>query len=115
VPAAFSAMSQAQRLEHMKTVIRPRMAQVFQEHDAAKYADFGCRTCHGPNDDDPHAVLPVLTLSNGGYKKLLDEKTAKMLFMREKVTPTMVAAMGEPPFDMATRKGFGCSGCHRVQ
>jgi hypothetical protein len=34
--------------------------------------------------------------------------------MTAEVTPAMAAAMGEPTFDAATGKGFGCAGCHAV-
>jgi hypothetical protein len=42
------------------------------------------------------------------------EKPAIMKFMGEQVVPAMATAMGEPPFDPATHKGFGCGGCHAV-
>jgi hypothetical protein len=108
-------MTNEQKVEHMKTVVRPTMGNVFAEHDAKKYADFGCGTCHGEKKEDPHKVLPRLTLSGDGFQKLSAEKPAMMKFMSEKVTPAMAKAMGEPPFDPATHKGFGCAGCHTVQ
>src|SRR6185437_9982080 len=43
---AFSAMTKDQRLNHMKTVIKPTMGKVFQDFDAKDFADFGCTTCH---------------------------------------------------------------------
>lgn len=111
---AFSTMSNEQKVAHMKAVITPRMAKIFQEGDAKKYADFGCKTCHGEKKQDPHVVLPALTLSGDGFKKLSAQKPAVMKFMAETVTPAMAAAMGEKPYDPATHKGFGCGGCHRV-
>lgn len=112
--AAFSGMSNDQKLQHMKAVITPKMAKVFQEGDAKRYAEFGCKTCHGAKKQDPHVVLPALTLSGDGFKKLSAQKPAVMKFMAESVTPAMAAAMGEKPYDPATHKGFGCGGCHRV-
>jgi hypothetical protein len=114
-PTSFKEMTQEQKVNHMKTVIRPVMGQVFTEYDAKKYGDFGCGTCHGERKEDPHKVLPRLTLSGDGFQKLSAEKPALMKFMGEKVTPAMAKAMGEAPFDPATRKGFGCGGCHTVQ
>ena len=112
---AFSKMTEQQQLQHMKTVIRPTMGKVFADFDAKKYGDFGCATCHGDKKEDPHKVLPKLTLSGDGFKKLATEKPALMKFMAEQVTPTMAKSMGEAPFDPATHKGFGCGGCHAVQ
>ena len=36
-------------------------------------------------------------------------------FMSEKVVPDMANALGEKPFDPATKQGFGCAGCHEVK
>ncbi len=108
-------MTGDQKLQHMKTVIRPTMGKLFTAYDAKDFADFGCGTCHGPNKEDTHKALPKLTLSGDGFKKLSTTKPAVMKFMVETVTPAMATAMGEPPFDPATHKGFGCGGCHTVQ
>ncbi len=112
---AFSTMSKEQRLNHMKAVIRPTMAKVFQDYDAKDFADFGCTTCHGDKHGDTHDALPKLKLSGDGFQKLAAQKPAVMKFMAEKVTPAMATAMGEKPFDPATHQGFGCGGCHAVQ
>jgi hypothetical protein len=111
----FSSMDDAKKLAHMKMVIRPTMGKLFQAHDAKRYGDFGCKTCHGENKEDTHKVLPKLTLSGDGFKKLFAQKPDVMKFMTEQVTPAMQTAMNEPPFDPATHKGFGCGGCHAVQ
>jgi hypothetical protein len=111
---AFSTMSSQQKLEHMKAVVMPKMSKVFQEGDAKRYGDFGCKTCHGEKKQDPHVVLPKLTLSGDGFKKLMAAKPEVTKFMAEKVTPAMVEAMGEKPYDPQTHKGFGCGGCHTV-
>jgi len=113
--AAWSAMTDTQKLEHMKTVIKPTMGKIFVAADAKKYGDFGCGTCHGEKKEDPHKALPKLTLSGDGFKKLATEKPAVVKFMAEQVTPAMAVAMGEKPFDPVTKKGFGCGGCHTVQ
>ncbi len=111
----FSSMTPDQKLEHMKTVIRPTMGKLFEAYDGKRYADFGCGTCHGEKKQDTHQALPKLTLSGDGFKKLTAEKPAVMKFMAEQVTPAMAKAMNEKPFDPATHQGFGCAGCHTVQ
>ncbi|MCL2724639.1 MAG: hypothetical protein FWD69_09410 [Polyangiaceae bacterium] len=112
--ALYSTMTKEQRLDHMKTVVTPAMKKVFQEEDAQKYADFGCKSCHGDKKQDPHMFLRPLTLSGGGFEKLKAAKPAVTKFMSEKVTPAMAAVMNEKPYDPATHKGFGCGGCHKV-
>lgn len=113
-PISFHDMSNEQKIQHMKTTVMPQMSTVFQAADAKRYADFGCKTCHGEKKQDPHVVLPVLKLSGDGYKKLSASKPAVMKFMSEQVTPAMATAMREKPWDPATQKGFGCGGCHKV-
>jgi cytochrome c551/c552 len=111
----FDALSKDKKVEVMATKVVPNVGKLFKEHDGAKFGKFGCATCHGPQKkDDPHAVLPKLTLSNGGYEKLSKTKPAMMKFMGEKVVPAMAAALGEKPFDPATKQGFGCAGCHTI-
>jgi hypothetical protein len=112
---AFSTFTQEQKLQHMKTVIKPTMGKLFTAYDPKDFADFGCATCHGEKKQDTHQALPKLTLSGDGFKKLSTEKPAIMKFMAEQVTPAMATAMGEKPFDPATHQGFGCGGCHTVQ
>lgn len=110
----FSSMSDAQKRVHMKTVIRPEMGKLFQAFDPVKYADFGCKTCHGPNDEDTHDFLPKIHLSGGGHAALEAAKPALTKFMVEVVAPKMADEMNEKHFDFATRTGFGCGGCHRL-
>jgi hypothetical protein len=112
--ALYSTMTKEQKLDHMKTVVMPTMKKVFQEHDAQKYADFGCKTCHGDKKQDPRQVQHELTLSGDGFEKLMASKPEMTKFMREQVTPAMAAIMKEKPYDPVTHKGYGCGGCHKV-
>jgi hypothetical protein len=113
-PKAFDSMTMMEKAEHMKKVVAPKMGKVFQDYDGKKYEAFGCVTCHGKAKEDPHKVLPKLTLSGDGMKNLQAKKPKIMKFMMEKVTPEMAAAMGEKPYDPATKTGFGCGDCHTV-
>ncbi len=111
VPATWKeATTKDQQMAYMKTNIVPAMAKVFQDKDAKKYASFGCVTCHGPKYQAPKDFLPKLTMKGGKFSGKAD--TIK--FMMEKVVPAMAPAMGEKPFDPATKTGFGCAGCHTV-
>ena len=112
----FDDLPKDKKVEVMATKVVPDVGKLFKEHNAKKFDKFGCATCHGPQKkDDPHKVLPKLTLSNGGFEKLSKQKPEMMKFMGEKVVPAMAAALGEKPFDPATKQGFGCAGCHTVE
>jgi hypothetical protein len=113
----FDSLPKDKKVEVMATKVVPNVGKLFKEHDGKKFDKFGCQTCHGrekSNPQDPHKVLPKLTFSNGGFEKLSKSKPEMMKFMGEKVVPTMAAALGEKPFDPATKQGFGCGGCHTV-
>lgn len=117
LPAFDSLATKDQKVERMKTVVLPRQAKAFADHDAAKYGNgaFTCKTCHGPNYMDPRKFLPKLKLSGDGYTKLQAAKPDVVKFMHEVVEPGMADAMGEKPYDMKTNTGFGCKGCHTVE
>jgi hypothetical protein len=112
----FHDLTQEEKFKVMKEVVVPTMKPLFQAHDAEKFKDFGCVTCHGPHAksgkfDMPNPELPKLNFADN--LKAHQEKTPAMLtFMMEKVTPEMTKALNEPPFDPATKKGFGCGECH---
>jgi hypothetical protein len=85
------------------------MAKVF-----TREKDFGCKTCHGPNRQDPKDFLPKLALKDGKITAFADKpEVAK--FMAEKVVPEMASVLGKQPYDPATKQGFGCMGCHTVE
>jgi hypothetical protein len=110
-------MSKDEQAAFMKKNVIPEMDPVFKGADATRYANFGCKTCHGPKFALPKDFLPKLTFSKEG--KLLaptGEKAAKVAeFMGKEVVPHMATALGLAPYDMATGKGFGCHGCHQVK
>jgi hypothetical protein len=98
----------------MKAKVVPAMSKVFQGHDAAKYAKFGCKTCHGPDmKPKPTEALPELHMKDG---KLVEaDKMPEMVkFMHEEVVPKMAEVFGKPPYDPKTNSGFGCGGCHKM-
>jgi len=111
----FDDLPKDKKVEVMMTKVVPTIGKDLKDHDAKRYEKFGCATCHGPSKkQDPHDVLPKLTMSNGGHDKLMKAKPAIMKLMAEKVLPDMAAALGEKPYDPATKTGFGCNGCHKV-
>jgi cytochrome c551/c552 len=115
LPTTWSKdMPKEQQLAFMKKNVLPAMGPAFKAHDAARYADFGCKTCHGPAYKNPHEFLPKLTLKDGKMTAFA-EKPEVSKFMAESVVPKMAAAMGLPPYDVQTHQGFGCAGCHDIE
>ena len=114
VPAAWSmTLPKEAQIAFMKKNVVPRMAKVFQGADAARYASFGCKTCHGPEGKLPKEFLPHLTMK-GGKLTAFAEKPEVAKLMAEHVSPEMASALGQPPYDPQTHQGFGCGGCHTV-
>jgi hypothetical protein len=98
----------------MKKKVMPAMSKSFKEFDAKEYADFSCKTCHGPQmKPKPVDFLPELNIKDGKMKEA-EEHPELAKFMHEKVVPEMAALFGKPPYDPATNSGFGCGGCHKI-
>lgn len=115
-PAAWSdTLSHDQKLAFMKATFTPAVAPVFKGHNATLYADFGCKTCHGPESKpQPRDFLPHLTLTADG--KGIMEFTTKPEVSKFMIDVEVAAAksFGKPVFDVKTGQGFGCAGCHVI-
>jgi len=115
----WDAKSKDDKLNVMKTVVMPKMGELFKAHDGKKYKEIKCTLCHGPGIkegkfDMPNPLLPKLDPKDG-FKKHMDKNAAVTKFMMEKVVPEMAAAIGEAPFDPKTKTGFGCGNCHLME
>ncbi len=114
VPTVWSAtMPKEQQIAFMKKNVDPKMGPIFKEHDAKKFAEFGCKTCHGPEYKAPKDFLPHLTFK-GGTLTCFKEKPEISKWMMDKVSGPMADAMGLPHYDEKTHQGFGCGGCHTI-
>ena len=114
LPASWSdSMTKEQKVAYMSKNVVGRMGKTFKDYDAKMYADFSCKTCHGPNRQDPQAYLPHLKLQ-GDKLTAFAESPQIAKFMHEHVVPEMASAMGEPAYDAKTNTGFGCAGCHSI-
>jgi len=109
------SMSTRDKGMFMKKKVMPAMSKVFKDHDAKDYADFSCKTCHGPQmKPKPVEFLPTLHVK-GGKMAEAEAKPEVAKFMHESVTPAMAELFGKKPYDPATNTGFGCGGCHKVE
>jgi hypothetical protein len=102
------------KAEFMKKKVMPAMSKTFQEYDAKKYADFSCKTCHGKDmKPKPVQALPELHFKAGKLAEA-DTEPDMVKFMHDKVSPQMADIFGKKPYDPATKEGFGCNGCHKI-
>jgi hypothetical protein len=114
--SAFSKLSHEEKAEFMKKNVVPAMKTEFQKFDAKKYAEFGCKTCHGKDPKATKFKMPSPDLPKLDFAALQAGKqkpeTAK--FMGEVVKPQMAKILGEKEFDMKHPEagGFGCLECH---
>jgi hypothetical protein len=116
----WATWSHDQKMAYMKTAVMPQMGGLFHDFDGKRYAETKCTLCHGSGAKDgtfkmPNPELPKLDLSPAGMKAMHEKKAAVVEFMAKQVVPNMAQLLGEPPFDMQTHKGFGCTGCHTTK
>ena len=109
----WSEMSHEDREMDMVGRFHPIFREMFQEHDAEEFAEFGCADCHGPDMSDrnfemPSAHLPpVPAAGTPEFQALHDneEEHAMFEFMEHEVTPAMQTMLG-------MGETFTCNGCH---
>ena len=107
-------MPTKEKAEFMKQKVMPAMSKTFQEYDAKKYEKFSCKTCHGKDmKPKPIEALPELHFKAGKLTEA-DTNPDIVKFMHDKVAPQMADIFGKKPYDPATKEGFGCNGCHKV-
>jgi len=111
----FEKLDHDQQIEFMKTKMVPAMQPIFQNHDAKKYAEFGCKTCHGEGAekgefDMPNAGLPVLD-----FKDMSKYKKEDLEWMGKEVKPTVAKLLQLPEYTPETPTGFGCGNCHTTK
>jgi hypothetical protein len=106
------------RAQHMRRHVVPAMTELFAAYDPARYGDFGCPTCHGPDAaargwEMPSPSLPVLyPTGTVGQMQMVDRYPEGVRFMFNRVTPAMRALLGASEYDEATHTGFTCFACH---
>lgn len=107
-----------ERKAHMQDAVVPVMTPLFLAHDEVRYANFGCRTCHGPDARALNYAMPspsLRTLYPSGSREQIEtveQHRAMAVFMFQRVTPTMRNLLGAPTYDAATGEGFTCFYCH---
>jgi mono/diheme cytochrome c family protein len=112
----FASLDHAQQIEFMKQKVVPAMQPVFQKHDAKKYAEFGCATCHGDQAKDGHFDMPNAGLPKIGYTKeyYARFKPEDLNWMGTEVMPKMadLLKMKTSYTEPDPKDAFGCGNCH---
>jgi mono/diheme cytochrome c family protein len=109
---AFDKLDHEQRIAFMKQKVMPAMTPIFQHHDPKDFAEFGCKTCHGPDAKERKFEMPNPGLPKLNFKDLSKFKKEDLEWMGKEVMPTMAKLLGEEPYSDANPKGFGCLECH---
>ena len=96
----FALLDRDQKAQFMKERVVPVMAPLFRAHDAKRYAEFGCATCHAEGDYTmPNAELPALELPNRGRHDARD-----IDWMTTSIKPNMARLLIDDSID--------CTHCH---
>ncbi len=108
----FEQLDHDQRIEFMKQKVMPAMQPIFQNHDATKYADFTCKTCHGEQAAQGHFDMPNPDLPKLDFNDMSQWKKEDLEWMGKEVKPAMAKLLSLPEFTPENPKGFGCLECH---
>ena len=114
----WTQLTHEERKAHMRDVVLPTMESHFVHHDRERFANFGCKTCHGPGARERNYAMPcpdLPTLYPTGSQEQIDtvkQHRAMATFMHQRVTPTMRELLGLPRYDETTGQGFSCFYCH---
>lgn len=115
-PTTWSQMSIDQRKAHMKKVVVPLAAEIFQSWRPQRYAKVDCTLCHGAGDYTGNYHMPTDHLPRLSGKLLLGPERAKYpdttQLKLNRLVPEMADALGVKRFNLVTRRGFGCYSCH---
>ena len=108
-------MSTKDKAAFMKAKVMPEMGTVFKAHDATKYANFSCKTCHGEQAKDGHFDMPNPKLPKLDFNDLSEFKKEDLEWMGKEVMPAMGKVLNLPLYSKDNPKGFGCLACHTLK
>ncbi len=109
----FDKAPREQKVRFMRTKVLPAMKAAFQQFDKVKYANFGCKTCHGKNAVARKFKMPSPDLPQLDFHLIEQGKQKPEVanFMSKVVKPTMAKIFDRPP-GWAFQPGHGCVECH---
>jgi hypothetical protein len=110
----FEQLADDDQVKFMKENVVPQMKAEFQAFDGKKFANFGCKTCHGKDFKEKKYKMPNPDLPKLDFAKLREGKQEPKMaaFMMHHTSPDMAKILNLPPYDPKTNQGFGCLECH---
>jgi len=115
---AWGAMSFEQKKSYMRQVVMPRMAEVFRRYSPRTYANFGCKTCHGPSAERGSFRMPnpALLMAASDVQTALNPDAGPIAeFMVHGVDPAMTQLLGRARGDSEYPGDCGCFRCHTLE
>jgi hypothetical protein len=112
---AFEKLDHDQQIQFMKEVVVPTMGPLFKNHDAQKYAEFGCKTCHGEGAEKGEFDMPNPNLPKLNFADMSKHKKEDLDWMGKEIKPTMAKLLKEAEYSPENPKGFGCLQCHTAE
>jgi hypothetical protein len=111
----FDSLDHEQRIQFMKEVVVPTMEPLFKGHDAKKFAEFGCKTCHGASAEQGKFDMPNEALPKLFGPSMPKFKKEDVEWMGKEIKPTMAKLLKQTEYSEANPKGFGCLECHTME
>ncbi|MGE0549572.1 MAG: hypothetical protein AB7O24_13185 [Kofleriaceae bacterium] len=111
----FDQLDHDQRAQFMDEKVVPAMAEIFKAYDPQKYAQFGCKTCHGPGAEKGEFHMPNPDLPKLNFSDMSKFKPEALEWMNTKVKPTMASLLKQPEMTKDNPEGFGCLECHTME
>jgi hypothetical protein len=112
----WAEMNIEHRKAHMKQVVLPRAAEVFQVWRPERFGRVECSLCHGTAEKTGNFHMPTDHLPRLSGDALLRQEREKFpettQLKLNRLVPVMAEALGEERFNLITRRGFGCYSCH---
>lgn len=108
----FEQLDHDQKIRFMKETVVPEMAPLFQAHDPKEFAEFGCKTCHGPGAEKGEFHMPTADLPQLDFNDTSKFKKEDLEWMGKVVKPKMAALLKEAEYSPENPNGFGCLHCH---
>lgn len=117
VPGAtfdFDKLTHEEKMDFMKKQVVPTMKPLFIEFDKKKYANFGCKTCHGKDPVKAKYKMPNDSIAKLDFAKLKEGKQSPKAaeWMGKVVKPTMAKLLQMSEYTEENPTGFGCLHCH---
>ena len=113
----FDKLTHEEKMDFMKKQVVPTMKPLFQDFDKKKFANFGCKTCHGKDPVKSKYKLPNPALPKLDFAALKAGKQAPKVaeFMEKSVKPGMAKLLQQPEMSVSNPTGFGCLECHQMK